>query len=106
MSQCCGDGDMIAGIGGSGRQSATKLAAFMAEYELFMIEITKNYTTIEWREDIKKVLLLLHRHSDRNMIAYDEGLCQLRTMTAMMSSVLVADAEDGRRWHANGLPLR
>ena len=27
----------------------------MADYDLFQIEITKNYTVNEWREDIKKV---------------------------------------------------
>ena len=46
---------LVTGIGGSGRQSAAKLATFMADYDLFMIEITKNYTTNEWREDIKRV---------------------------------------------------
>lgn len=44
-----------AGIGGSGRQSAAKLAAFMADFDLFQIEITRNYTASEWREDIKRV---------------------------------------------------
>jgi dynein heavy chain len=43
------------GIGGSGRQSAAKLATFMADFDMFQIEITKNYTATEWREDIKRV---------------------------------------------------
>ena len=49
---------LFTGIGGSGRQSAAKLAAFMADYDLFQIEITRNYTNTEWREDIKKVGVL------------------------------------------------
>ncbi|KAJ1097170.1 hypothetical protein NDU88_002296 [Pleurodeles waltl] len=48
---------LLVGIGGSGRQSATKLGTFMNSFELFQIEITKNYTTNEWREDLKKVML-------------------------------------------------
>ncbi|XP_033114673.1 dynein heavy chain 3, axonemal-like isoform X5 [Anneissia japonica] len=47
---------LLVGIGGSGRQSAARLAAFMAMYELVTIEITKNYTTSDWKEDLRKVL--------------------------------------------------
>ena len=43
------------GIGGAGRSSACKLAAFMGDYDLYQIEVSKNYGFNEWREDIQKL---------------------------------------------------
>ena len=44
---------MLIGVGGSGRKSLARLAAYVAEMKCFSIEITKNYKQVEFREDLK-----------------------------------------------------
>ena len=48
---------LLLGIGGSGRQSLSRLATYMANYKLFQIEVIKGYGMQNWREDVKKCLL-------------------------------------------------
>ena len=47
---------MLIGVGGSGKQSLTKLASYMYEYKLLGIEIKKNYGIMEFRADIKEFM--------------------------------------------------
>lgn len=49
---------LLVGVGGSGRQSLTRLSTFIVDFEIKQIEISKNYTMNEWREDMKDVLRL------------------------------------------------
>jgi dynein heavy chain len=53
-----GGNALLLGVGGSGRQSMTKMATFIVGYELSTVEIVKGYSMLDWRENIKKILLL------------------------------------------------
>ncbi|KAL0232167.1 hypothetical protein PCE1_003163 [Barthelona sp. PCE] len=48
---------LLIGVGGSGRQTATRLAAHICGQAVFSVEITNNYGVFEFREDVKKVLM-------------------------------------------------
>lgn len=49
---------LMVGVGGSGRQSLTKLASNIANLGLFQPEMGSTYGLQEWRDDVKKVYFL------------------------------------------------
>nr|XP_039250408.1 dynein heavy chain 2, axonemal-like [Styela clava] len=46
---------LLIGIGGSGRQSLSRLAAYVCEYTTFQIEVTRHYRKQEFRDDLKRL---------------------------------------------------
>jgi dynein heavy chain len=44
---------MLVGVGGSGKQSLTRMACALADSKCFQIELTRGYGLTEFREDLK-----------------------------------------------------
>ena len=51
-----GGNALLVGMGGSGRQSLTRLAAYVLDFGIKQIELSKNYGVTEWRDDIRSVI--------------------------------------------------
>ena len=58
---------MLVGMGGSGRQCLSKLAAALSNFDIFQIEVTKSYGIAEWREDLKVLHLFNHSYSEPHL---------------------------------------
>jgi dynein heavy chain len=49
---------LLLGVGGSGKQSLTRLSIYLTGQYQFSIEVVKGYTIAKWREDLKKLMYM------------------------------------------------
>jgi len=47
---------MLIGVGGSGKQSLSKLSSFIMKCEVFQIELIKTYNAQSFKEDLMKIM--------------------------------------------------
>jgi dynein heavy chain len=48
---------LLVGVGGSGRQSLSRLAAFCVDFDVVQVEVSAAYGRTEWLEDLKAVFM-------------------------------------------------
>jgi hypothetical protein len=75
------------GVGGSGKQSLSRLAAYTAGCEVFEITLTRGYDEPSFREDLKK---LYGRY--RCSAETGSALAQAQLVAAVLLDLMVFDA--------------
>jgi len=68
---------LLVGVGGSGKQSLSRLAAFISDFDVYQIVITRGYGVNELKEDLRKMYI---RAGDKG-----EGLIFLFTDTQIVN---------------------
>ncbi|XP_009299843.1 dynein axonemal heavy chain 10 [Danio rerio] len=92
---------LLVGVGGSGKQSLTKLAAFTAGYEVFEIVLSRGYSETNFRDDLKTLYLKLGIENKKMVFLFtdahvaEEGFLELinNMLTSGMVPALFADDE-------------
>ena len=79
---------LLLGVGGSGRKSLARLATGIADFALFSIEITKNYRLIEWREDLKQLLLKTGKDGKKTIFLFDDTQIVMETFLEDINNIL------------------
>ncbi|XP_041853005.1 dynein heavy chain 10, axonemal [Melanotaenia boesemani] len=84
---------LLVGVGGSGKQSLTKLAAFSAGCEVFAITLSRGYNESSFREDLKTLYLKLGIENKKTVFLFtdahvaEEGFLEL--INNMLTSGIV-----------------
>ena len=81
---------LLLGVGGSGRQSMTRLATYISGYRLYMVNITKGYGQVEWREDLRQCLLYAGIQDKPIVFLFSDAQVVMESMVEDINNVLNA----------------
>ena len=84
------------GVGGSGKQSLTKLAAFTASQEVFEITLARGYDEVMFRDDLKKLYAMLGAENKRVVFLFTDSHVADEGFLELINNMLTSGTKDAR----------
>jgi len=79
---------LLVGVGGSGKQSLTRIAAFAAGYTVFEITLSRGYGEEEFREDLKKLYQIVGLEKQEAVFLFTDGHVAEEGFLESMNNIL------------------
>lgn len=81
---------LLVGVGGTGRKSLARLAAYVAEIKTFSIEVGAKYRTTDFQEDLKLLFRQTGVHYKETMFLFDESQIVEERFLEEMNNILTS----------------
>ncbi|GKT16503.1 Dynein-1-alpha heavy chain, flagellar inner arm I1 complex, partial [Aduncisulcus paluster] len=85
-----GGNAMLIGVGGTGKSSLTRLAAFMAGCELFEITLSRGYGEEEFKEDLKRLYTMLGAENKNVVFLFTESHVANESFLELINTMLAS----------------
>ena len=74
---------LLVGVGGTGKQSLTRLAAHICSYKCFQIELTRGYNYESFHEDLKKLYEMAGVNGEDTVFLFTDTQVHICTNTGI-----------------------
>eukprot|EP00928_Gymnodinium_smaydae_P021973 TRINITY_DN18608_c0_g3_i2.p1 TRINITY_DN18608_c0_g3~~TRINITY_DN18608_c0_g3_i2.p1 ORF type:complete len:2564 (-),score=332.72 TRINITY_DN18608_c0_g3_i2:161-7795(-) len=86
---------MLVGVGGSGKQSLTRLAAFVSQHYLFQIAMSKMYNDVSFLEDLRELYIKAGQRGEQVTFIFTDNDVKHEGFLEYMNSILATGEVSG-----------